>query len=133
MTESPTRRERIVTDLTSTNTLVILVAIVLAVPIAGYTAMSGIEFAGGFLLLLSIGVDVPDVYERYWPVEYTPVGAIAWTIAMGLVTAALFIGLYQLFVIGMETISAAVAVFLLTTVVQYSSAIVYRRIDERSE
>lgn len=130
MTESPTRRERIVTDLSSINTLVILVAIVLAVSITGATWMSGIEFDAGFLLLLSIGVCIPDVYERYWPGEYTPVGAIAWTIAMGLVTAALFIGSYQLFVASMETISAAVAAYILTTVVQYSSAIGYRRISE---
>lgn len=110
MTESPTRRERIVTDLSSINTLVVLVAIVLAMPIAGYTVMSGIgftegiKFAGGFLLLLSIAVEVPNVYERYWPVEYTPAGAIAWTIAMSLVTAVLFIGSYKLFVVSMEAV-----------------------------
>lgn len=128
MSEQSSLRERLVADLSSTNTLVILVAIVCAVPIfLAYTAMRGVDFAGGFLLLMSIGVDVPHVYERYWPVEYTGTGAIAWTIAASFVTTVLFIGLYQLFATVMDATIAAVVAFLLMSVVQFGSAIVYRR------
>jgi uncharacterized membrane protein len=132
MSEQSTLRDRLVADLSSTNTLVILVAIVLAVPIAGYTATRGVVFAGSFLLLASIGITVPYIYERYWSVEYRVAGAIGWTIGAGLVTTALFIGLYQLFVSNLNPTNTAIAAFLLTNVVQFGSAIAYQRIKNKS-
>jgi hypothetical protein len=132
MSEQSTLRDRLVADLSSTNTLVVLVAIVLAVPIAGYTTMRGFQFAGVFLLLTSIGISVPRVYEQYWSVEYRVAGAIGWTIGAGLVTTALFIGSYQLFVAVLNPTNSAVAAFLLTSVVQFGGAIAYQRIKSGS-
>lgn len=79
---------------------------------------------------MSIGVSVPDVYRRYWPIEYPAAGAVVWTIAASLVTAGVFLGSAAVFASNLTATSAAVAAFLLTSVVQFGSGLAYQRLRE---
>lgn len=82
-------------DLTN-NLTVSIVSAVLAVPaLFAFTALSD-GTIGGFCLIFNIGVSIPYAYERYWPVTYSTGTAAIWTLSAALITAGVFIGVYQI-------------------------------------
>jgi len=85
------------------------------------------DFSAEFLLSLSL-MDVAFVYDEYWPVEYRPMYAATWTVLYGVVTALVFVSVYELGLsqVG-HTIASGVA-FVIAAGVQFGSAILYARI-----
>lgn len=83
--------ERIRAGLVSIQTLVILVAIVVALPTA-YLVSSFLDaFESGYFLLILLGVRVPQIYERREPLgDASPMLAVAWTVGACLLVAATF-------------------------------------------
>jgi hypothetical protein len=82
--------------MTTQRNLTILVAILVAVPIAyGFRVMvSGADFGGSFLLLMTLAVGVPSAYDEYWPKYDRIWDAIVWVVAACVVATTEFIGLY---------------------------------------
>jgi hypothetical protein len=82
--------------MTTQRNLTILVAMLVAVPI-GYgfrVVVSGGDFSGSFLLLMTLAVGVPSAYDEYWQ-KYERIGdAVAWVVAACLVATTEFTGLY---------------------------------------
>lgn len=76
--------------------LTILVAILVAVPIAyGFRVMvSGADFGGSFLLLMTLAVGVPSAYDEYWPKYDRIWDAVIWIVLACIVATTEFIGLY---------------------------------------
>lgn len=128
MSNSPTLRERLAVDLSSTDTVVTAIAVLLAIPLIGYISSQGITFESGFLLIMTVSVNVPSIYGQYWPVEYTVGSAVVWTLLAISATIGIYIGFYQLFASIFGTMLTAVLVFLITSVVQFGTAIIYRRV-----
>jgi len=82
--------------LTTQRNLTILVAILVAVPIAyGFRVMgSSADYEGSFLLLMTLAVGVPTAYDEYWP-KYDKIwNAVAWVFAACIVATMEFISLY---------------------------------------
>ncbi|WP_353634652.1 hypothetical protein ABSL23_02990 [Halobacterium sp. NMX12-1] len=79
-----------------------------------------------FLLAISF-LTLVFVYDEYWPRTDSAAYAVLWTVGAGLLTAGIFIGVYELaFSLGSGELTRAVAL-LVTTVLQYGSAILYSR------
>lgn len=82
--------------MTTQRNLTILVAILVAVPIAyGFRVMgSSADYEGSFLLLMTLAVGVPTAYDEYWP-KYDQIwNAVVWVFAACIVATMEFIGLY---------------------------------------
>ena len=82
--------------MTTQRNLTILVAILVAVPIAyGFrVVVSGADFSGSFLLLMTLAVSVPAAYDEYWQ-KYDRIGdAVAWVVAACVVVTTEFTGFY---------------------------------------
>ena len=82
--------------LTTQRNLTIIVAILVAVPIAyGFRVMgSSADYEGSFLLLMTLAVGVPTAYDEYWP-KYDKIwNAVAWVFAACIVATMEFISLY---------------------------------------
>lgn len=73
-----------------------LPAVILAIPTAyvGQEIVDG-PFAVGFLLLILIGVGVPQLWT-HWPHDYEPAGVIVWTV---LISGGMAVGMLGLFVL----------------------------------
>jgi hypothetical protein len=131
MGESPSLRSRLRADLTD-NQWVTVTAIGLA--LVAFVLVSNdsnplpvlADFGAGFLLSLSL-MDLAFAYDDFWPVDYAPMYAILWTLLFGLVTAGLFVGVYQLAVSQAGNTIAGVAAFLITVGVQFGSGVLYAR------
>jgi hypothetical protein len=83
-------------------------------------------FGPTFLLSLSL-MDIAFVYGDHWPVTYPPVYAVLWTILLGLITAGVFVSVYQLALSQTGSTAAGAAAFLVAVGVQYASAVLYAR------
>jgi hypothetical protein len=98
--------------------LTILVTILVAVPIAyGFRVMvSGADFGGSFLLLMTLAVGVPSAYDEYWPKYDRIWDAVIWMVLACIVATTEFIGLY---LVGTEignlsSFLASIGAFLIT-------------------
>lgn len=88
---------RVREKLEPSNDLVVLVAVVLAIPMAYAVSSVTGDTPASFLALMLAGVLVPRVYEDQWPVEYgVSLAAVAWAgVAVCLATGTL-LGVYVL-------------------------------------
>jgi hypothetical protein len=111
----PGMLERTRSRLFDPESLVLLAAIVAAPPTAYYVQQwldSG--FAASFLVLVILGVSVPQLYDR-WPHQYKPSLAVAWTLAACTVMTVVFVATYLVATnLGAGTLTAAILVFLVT-------------------
>ncbi|WP_226040511.1 hypothetical protein [Natrinema sp. DC36] len=109
--DRPTLRERYANDLHSGSLPVLLTAVPIAMVVALGSAWYWDEFAGGFLLLMTIGVFVPYAHENYWPQDRPWSRDVLWTIAASAVASGLFAGGYLLAGVPLSdsTLRAAVA------------------------
>jgi hypothetical protein len=104
-------RERFWTQRNLTVSLAILLALFL-------TYGFGVVFEpdGSFLLLLTIGVVVPTLYDEYWPPYDRTWKALCWIVVASAVASGAFTGLYwigtELF--GLSSLLASTGAFLLT-------------------
>jgi hypothetical protein len=85
------------------------------------------EWGARFLLSLSL-VDISFTYDDYWPVEYGPVSAAAWTVVVGMVSAGLFLTTFELAGAWFGSAITSIVAFLTTVGVQYGSALLYARL-----
>lgn len=107
------RLDRWITD---KRNLSILVAILVALPIAyGSRAATGVGMAS-FLLLLTLAVGVPTAFDHHWSSDGGPTDAVGWIlVACGLATAVfslLYVGGVEL--AGLDPVGAAMVAFLVT-------------------
>lgn len=110
-------------ELFSRQSLVILVAIVVAVPVAGALYEYTGDFAAGFLLLVLLGVEVPSTYERRWPIAYeSTVAIVAWTLGACALVAGAFLALYLAASAFLSRPLGAVVAFVLATVAEIAVA-----------
>ncbi|QLK25013.1 hypothetical protein HYG81_12970 [Natrinema zhouii] len=94
--DRPTLRERYADDLRSGSLPVLLTAVPIAMVVALGSAWYWDEFAGGFLLLMTIGGLVPYAHENHWPQDGPWTRDVLWTIAASAVASGLFAGSYLL-------------------------------------
>jgi len=107
-------RERVGTWLRGDEAPVILTAVVFALP-AAYAVrelVPGAEFELGFFALMTVGVGVPRIYER-WPVRYHRPVAVAWTLGVGFLVAGELSAIY----VGVLTVSSPVVAAIVAFVV----------------
>ncbi|MDJ1432746.1 hypothetical protein [Halostagnicola sp. A-GB9-2] len=126
MNESRSLTDRLADDLTA-NLTVSIVAVGIAL-IALLLAPLGESVGNRFLLLCTLGIFIPYAYDEYWPVEYSPVYAVIWTIAAGLVTAGLFIGAFGVSLQLLPDDVAGIVAFSVTVCVQYGVAMIFPRV-----
>lgn len=82
------------------------------------------DFGAEFLLSLSL-MDLAFAYDDYWPVEYGPTHAVAWTFAFGVVTVVVFSAVYGLGLSRVGATAASLSAFLAAVGVQLGSAALY--------
>ncbi len=132
MGESAPLRSRLRADLTD-NQSVTVTAIGLALVVFVLVSLDSTplpvpaEFGAEFLLSLSL-MDTAFAYDEFWPVEYRPAHAALWTLLFGLLTAGVFVGVYELAVPQAGTTAAGAMAFLTAVGVQFGTAILYARI-----
>ena len=83
-------------------------------------------FGPTFLLSMSL-MDIAFMYDDYWPVTYPPAYAVLWTLLLGLITAGVFVSVYELALSQTGSAAAAVAAFLVAVGAQYAGAFLYAR------
>ncbi|ESS10325.1 MAG: hypothetical protein A07HR60_02339 [uncultured archaeon A07HR60] len=131
MSESAPLRNRLRADLTD-NQWVTVTAIGLAVAAFVLASLDNspllvsADFGAEFLFSLSL-MDMAFVYDDYWPVEYRPMYAVAWTILSGGVTTIAFLSVYGIGLSQVGNTTASIAAFLIAVGLQLGSAIVYAR------
>jgi hypothetical protein len=95
-------------------TPVLLAAIVVALPTA-YSVQHWLDsgFEASFLVLMMLGVGVPQLYDR-WPHQYEPPLAVVWALAACAVVTAVFVAVYLVaYGLGAGTPIAAIVALLL--------------------
>lgn len=85
------------------------------------------EFHAEFLLSLSL-MDTAFAYDEFWPVEHRPAYAALWALLAGLLTAGVFVGVYELVGLQAGTTAAGVGAFLTAVGLQFGTAILYARL-----
>jgi hypothetical protein len=95
--------------------LTVSVAILLAL-IVTYGFGVVFEPDGSFLLLLTIGVVVPTLYDEYWPPYDRTWKAVCWIVGASAVASGGFSGLYWTGteLVGLSSLLASTGAFLLT-------------------
>ncbi len=132
MGESPSLRNQLRADLTDNQWVTVtaiglaLVAFVL-VSLDSSPLPVSTDFGAEFLLSLSL-MDMAFAYDDYWPVEYRPMYAVVWTLLFGVVTTAVFLGVYEPGLTHVGDTAASIAAFLIAVGLQFGSAILYARI-----
>lgn len=73
---------------------------------------------GSFLLLLTVGVVVPTLYDEYWPPYNQASKAVGWIVGVSAVASGAFVSLYWVGTerAGLSPLLASTAAFLLTTI-----------------
>ncbi|WP_254763098.1 hypothetical protein [Natrinema marinum] len=94
--DSQSLRDRFRDDLSSGSTPVLLTAVPIAMAVGLGSTWYTHEVAGGFLLLVTIGVLVPSAHEHYMPQDRSWSRDVTWTIAASAVASGLFAGSYLL-------------------------------------
>ena len=132
MPESTSLRNQLRADLTDNQWVTVtaiglaLVAFVL-VSLDNSPLPLSADFGPAFLLSLSL-MDMAFAYNDYWPVEYTPMYAVMWTLLFGLVTAGTFVGIYELVIPHFGNTIASIGAFVIAVGLQFASAILYARL-----
>lgn len=126
MNESRSLSERLTDDLTAD--LSVSIAAVAIALVAFFLAPVGESVGNRFLLICTLGIFIPYAYGEYWPVEYSPTYAAVWTIAAGLVTSGLFIGVFAVAQSALSSTAAGVVAFAATVCVQYGIAMMFPRV-----
>lgn len=130
--ESTSLRERLHTDLTD-NLPVTVTAIGMALAAFALVSLDSIplalstDFSARFLLSLSL-LDMAFAYDDYWPVAYSPMYAVTWTLVFGVLTAGLFISIYEVALPNLGNTVASVAAFVTVVSIQFGSAMLYAHI-----
>lgn len=127
MSDNQSLGTRLKENLTS-NPSVSTVSVILAVIAFLAFAQVGDPTTGGLFLALNIGLFIPYAYERYWPVAYSSTEAVVWTISAALITAGLFIGIYQLTLYVISGEYTGGTAFVLTVLIQYGIAALFMRV-----
>lgn len=83
-------------------------------------------------LLLAIAVFLPYAYTEYWPITYSRSAAVIWTVSAALITTGVYIGTYQLAHSYVSVQYDSGIAFLVTVVVQYGTAALFKRVHETS-
>ena len=130
--ESPSLHDRLHADLTD-NLPVTVTAMGLA--LAAFVLVSldstplpvSADFGARFLLSLSL-LDMAFAYDDYWPVAYSPMYAVTWTLVFGIFTAGLFISIYEVALPHVGNTVASAAAFVTVVSIQFGSAMLYARI-----
>lgn len=98
---------------TSTRFVVIVAAIVLAIPTSyGVYELTG-NYPLSFLAMFTIGVSVPQIYSRSWPDSYDRLHGIAWTVGACTATLAVVLVGFVLLNPFLSEFATAVGAFLL--------------------
>ncbi|WP_330631609.1 hypothetical protein [Halocatena halophila] len=126
MTEKQPLRSRLVEELTADVTVGVVAAIG-AVVVAAIYYWLGVSFVGSFLAMITIGVELPHAYDRHWPITYASRPAVVWTVAATLVTAGVFLGVYQLAALLGSGMTVPITAFFVTALLQYVMAMVFGR------
>jgi hypothetical protein len=73
---------------------------------------------GSFLLLLTVGVVVPTLYDEYWSPYDQAWKAVGWVVGASAVASGAFASLYWVGseLVGLSPLAASVGAFLLTTI-----------------
>ena len=83
------------------------------------TYVFGVTFdpEGSFLLLLTVGVVVPTLYDEYWPPYGQAWKAVGWIVGASVAASGVFVGLYWVgsSLFGLSSLLASTGSFLLTT------------------
>ena len=123
--------------MTSQRNVTILVAILVAVPVAyGFQmVVSGANLGGSFLLLMTLAVGVPTAYDEYWPKYDRTWNTIVWVVVACVVVTVEFTGLY---LIGtgpgnLSPLFASVGAFLITELGNLAWLSVRKRQRDSSE
>jgi preprotein translocase subunit SecE len=115
MTETSTAR-RVREWATSQRNVTIYTAVLVAVP-AAFAFREIIDASpGSLLLLLTLGVSVPRIYDEYWPAYRETWQAVVWILVACAIAGAQFTGLYILGtrVIHLSPLAAGVGAFVIT-------------------
>jgi vacuolar-type H+-ATPase subunit I/STV1 len=132
MRESAPLQDRLSADLTD-NQWVTITAVGLAavafvlVSLESSPLPVSADFGAEFLLSLSL-MDLAFAYGDYWPVEYRPRDAVAWTLLFGAVTAVVFLSVYEFGLSHVGHTIASSAAFLIAVGLQFGSAVLYARV-----
>ncbi|WP_455448856.1 hypothetical protein [Natrinema thermotolerans] len=94
--DRPTLRERFRDDLRTGSLAVLLTAVPIAMAVGLGSTWYWDEFAGGFMLLMLLGVIVPSIHEAHWPQDQSLSADVLWTLAASAVALGLFAGIYLL-------------------------------------
>lgn len=123
-----TLRDRFRDELSSGPLPVLLTAVPIAMAVGMGSAWYWDEFAGGFLLLVTIGVLVPSAHEEYGPQGESWSRDVLWTITASVVATGLFAAGYLLAgLLLSQSIYRAMVAFLLTYLGGGSSLLWLRR------
>lgn len=97
--------------------LTISTAVLVALPVT-YGFSVAFDPDGSFLLLLTVGVVVPTLYDEYWPPYDRAWKAAGWIVCTSAVASAAFVGLYWVGteLVGSPSLLASVGAFLLTAI-----------------
>ena len=126
MNESRSLSERLTDDLTA-DLSVSITAVAIAL-VAFFLAPVGENVGNRFLLICTLAIFIPYAYGEYWPVEYSPTYVAVWTIAAGLVTSGLFIGVFAVARSTLSSTAAGAVAFVATVCVQYGIAMTFPRV-----
>lgn len=73
-------------------------------------------------------MDMAFAHNDYWPVGYTPMYAVTWTLLFGLITAGTFVGFYAIVLPHFGSTIASIGAFVIAVGLQFASAILYARL-----
>lgn len=109
----PSLRRRLFEDLRSGSLAVIVTGVVLALPAAYLVTAVTHSTSAGFLVLITVGVVLPQAHERHWPAKDVWYD-IGWTIVATAIVVAVYLVLFWGFrdASPLGTAAAAVGAFL---------------------
>lgn len=92
-------------------------AVLLALPVT-YAFGAAFGFDGSFLVLLTVGVVVPTLYDEYWPPYDETWKAVCWIVVASTLLSVAFTILYWVGVrlVALSPLPASTGSFLVTTV-----------------
>jgi hypothetical protein len=121
MSDNQSSRVRVKQELTNSLAVSGVSALLAAAALFAFSRI-GDSTSGGLLLALNIAVFIPYAYDQFWPEEYSRTAAVVWTTSAALITAGVFVGVYQLLLAAASTEYTVAIAFVVTVVVQYSAA-----------
>jgi hypothetical protein len=130
MSDNRSLGDRLGEELTDDLSVGIVAVLLGVVGLFAFERVTGLA-GSGLLLVINIAVFVPYAYDRHWPVEYARGAAVVWTVSAALVTAGLFIGVFQ-FAVPVAGEYAPGIAFVTTVAIQYATAALFGRVRRRA-